>query len=122
MLIRQKGELTSATFKSFKVTEIKILLKWKGAKPASTRKADIVEAYITANKPPIIKIWTRAEEAALVALQDAAIPLKDTALGVAAGQMARAVSNNLDQLDEDSISTLRNALDTLDPQAPSALL
>ena len=42
------------------------------------------------------------------------IPLNKTALGVQAQQMARAVSNNVDQLDAKSISSLRTALDKLD--------
>jgi hypothetical protein len=110
MLIRSKGELTSKTFKDFKVPEIKILLKWKGAKPVSSRKADIVEAYITAKKPPIVKSWKRSEEAALLANKEQTVALKDTALGVATTQMARAVTNNLAQLDEESLATLKSAL------------
>jgi hypothetical protein len=109
-IIREKGELTSKTFRMFVVPEIKILLKWKGAKPESSRKADIVKAYIEAKKPPIVKSWTRGEEAALLKQKERHVDLKDTALGVAAGQMARAVTNNLAQLDEDSLATLKTAL------------
>jgi hypothetical protein len=117
MLIRSKGELTAGTFKQFTLPEVKILLKWKKAKPDSNRKADVVKAYIKAPKPKIHKTWTRGEEAALVKLQVAAMPLKETALGVAAAQMARAVSNNLAQLDEESMATLKTALDSFSAES-----
>ena len=71
----------------------------------------MVEAYVDAPKPKIQKVWCRSEEEALVALREKNIPLKDTALGVAATQMARAVVNNVAQLDPDSISALKAALE-----------
>lgn len=80
----------------------------------SKRKADTVHAYIKAPKPPIVKTWTRSEEAALQKLKEALIPLRDTALGVAAKQMARAVSKNIDHLDEEELASLKTALDKVD--------
>lgn len=106
-LIKKKGELTSSNFKDFVVKEVTLLLKWKGAVALSTRKADIVNAYVNNPKPKPTKIWTRAEERELQ-------QLKDTAIGVATSQMARAVTNNLANLDEESIKSLRSALSTLD--------
>ena len=46
----------------------------------------------------------------------------DTALGVASKQMARAVGNNLAQLDADSLDALKNAIrDHDDNPGPNAI-
>ena len=57
LMIRKKGELTHVTEKSFTIPEIKTLLKWKKIKIKSTKKKDMVAAYIAAPKPPIQKVW-----------------------------------------------------------------
>lgn len=114
-IIRQKGELTSSTFKTFVLAEVNTLLKWKAVKADTTRKADVVKAYINAPKQKPTKIWSRGEEAALVKLKEEMMPLKDTALGVATNQMARAVTNNLSKLDDESIETLKTALQLFSP-------
>lgn len=59
-------------------------------------------------------MWCRSEEAALQRLKEIDVPLKETALGVASNQMAKAVVKNLDQLDDDTISNLKTALLDLD--------
>jgi len=110
LLIKRKGELTADTEKDFTLPEIKTLLKWKKVKIVSTRKRDMVDAYIAAPKPKIQKVWTRSEETALQQLKSVDILLKDTAMGVASTQMARAVGNNLAQLDADSLDALKNAI------------
>jgi hypothetical protein len=114
LLLRAKGELTHGTEKNFTLPEIKTLLKWKKTKATSARKRDLVEAYIGATKPKIQKVWTRGEEAALEKLKKQDLPLKETALGVATQQMARAVTNNLAQLDGESMSALKTALEGFD--------
>jgi len=110
VLIKRKGELTADTEKNFTLPEIKTLLKWKKVKVVSNRKRDMVDAYIAAPKPKIQKVWTRSEENVLQQLKSLDVPLKDTALGVASKQMARAVGNNLAQLDTDSLDALKNAI------------
>lgn len=114
LLLRSKGELTNGTEKNFTLPEIKILLKWKKTKSESTRKIDLVKAYIAAVKPKIQKSWTRGEEATLVELKKQELPLKETALGVATEQMARAVTNNLAILDGQSIAALKTAIEVFD--------
>ena len=113
-IIRNKGDLTSINDKLFTAKEIKTLLKWKKVKPKGTKKADLVEAYIAAAKPPIQKSWTRSEEAALEDLKSEHVDLKDTALGIATTQMARAVANNLAQLDPESRDVLIKTLQAYD--------
>ena len=112
MLIREKGELTFETEKKFTLNEIKTLLKWKKAKPTSTKKRDMVEAYVAAAKPQKPqKTWTCSEEAALQDLKREELSLKETAVGVAATQMAKAVTKNLDKMDKETIRSLQEALD-----------
>ena len=114
MMIRNKGELTYLTSKEFTLPEIKTLLKWKKVKATSTKKQDLVQAYVAAPKPPIQKVWCRSEEAALQSLKDEDMPLKDTALGVATTQMARAVTNNLTNLDSPTRNLLLKSLQDFD--------
>ena len=107
LLLRKKGELTAETEKAFTLPEVKMLLKWKKVKPQSSKKRDLVDAYITAPKPKIQKIWSRFEEDALQKLKSEDIPMKDTAIGVATKQMAQALTNNLAHLDKETISHLK---------------
>ena len=114
LLIRKKGELTHDTFGEFTCKEINVLLKWKGVKGESDRKKDIIDTYVAAPKPKPVTIWKLSEEAELQAMKDALVPLKDTTLGVAVNQMARAVAQNLGNLDAESMASLKSALQTHD--------
>lgn len=109
-LIKKKGELTLEKFKNFTVAEINVLLKWKRVKGESTRKKDIVDAYVAAPKPKPVTIWKRAEESELKKLKDELMPIKDTALGVATNQMARAVVLNIDNLQKEELDSLKSAI------------
>jgi DNA-binding transcriptional MerR regulator len=112
LMLRRKGELTYMTEKEFTLAEIKTLLKWKKVKAVSSKKRDMVDAYIAAPKPKIQKVWCNSEEQKLQDLKSKMVPLKDTALGVATNQMARAVLNNLDNLDKESMAAFREAFET----------
>jgi hypothetical protein len=111
-IIKSKGELTADTVRKFTVDEIKTLLKWKKVKlSGANKKLDLVEAYVAAPKPPIQKIWSRSEEEELDNLRK--VTIKDTALGVVASiQMAKAVKNNLSQLDSNTLSELKVAINS----------
>ena len=122
MMIKTKGELTSINAKHFTSAEIKTLLRWKRKKPAGTKKKDLVEAYITTPKPPIQKSWTRSEEEALLQLKSTDVSLKDTALGVATIQMARAVGTNLAKVDSPTRAALKQSLlEYEEAKAPNCL-
>jgi hypothetical protein len=110
MLIRSKGDLTYDNVKLFSTKEIETLLKWKKAKPTAKRKTEMVDAYIKAPKPQITKSWTRSEEARLTELLKEDVPIKETALAVATTQMARAVTNNLANLDTPTRASLKRSL------------
>lgn len=120
--IRNKGDLTYDNEKKFTVAEIKVLVKWKKAKPLSSKKEHLIDAYIKAPKPKITKVWTRAQEAALQELKSTEVELKDTAVGVAATQMARALTNNVAQLEPEARAALRETLRAYDEDnGPNAI-
>jgi hypothetical protein len=116
-VIKKKGELTWEREKGFTVPEITTLCNWKKIPAkAGMKKRDLVDAYIAAPKPKIQKVWSRSEEEALQKLKSKVIELKETEIGVATVQMARAVTNNLANLDEKSLKELRGALADLDEE------
>jgi hypothetical protein len=108
-LIQKKGELTHETVKNFTMDEIKKMLRWKRIKPSGTLKRDLVQAYIDTPKPQRIQtIWSRREEAELVALKNKGnITLETTALGVAAIKMMKTLQNSMVSLDQSSCNELQ---------------
>ena len=109
-LLKSKGELTWLREKDFTIAEIDILLKWKQVKPKSKRKMDLIQSYVDAPKPKVPKGWGWQEEEALKKLKSETMTMKDTAVGVATTQMARAVTNNLAQLDTPTRKQLKQSL------------
>ena len=111
-LIKKKGELTYLREKDFTIPEIEKLLKWKKIPKAKLkRKEDMIEAYVKTPKPTKIqKTWTDSQEAELQKLKQQVLPMRETAVGVATVQMARAVTNNLAQLDTPTRTELKQSL------------
>lgn len=62
-----------------------------------------------ATRPPP-EPWTVADEERLQELKSQDVPMKETAVAMAANQMARAVTNNIAQLDEEVRRTLLDSL------------
>ncbi len=115
MLIREKGNLNEDNSKRFTLENVKCLLRWKHIQPASgVKKQELVDACMAAPKPKIQKVWCRSEEAELQRLKETKVPMEDTATGVATTQMARAVTNNLAQLDPEALESLKAAIHDLE--------
>jgi hypothetical protein len=109
-LLQEKGSLVPDNASNFTVADIKLLLKWKKAKPTSFKKADLLSAYYT-NPPPLSsQLWTPDDEIELLALSSNNVNMIDTAIGVATTQMARAVRQNLAHLDAETKAALKEAL------------
>jgi hypothetical protein len=93
--------------------EITLLLKWKLGKTTG-KKMDLVKRYVEAKEPDRNlsdeNTFTSKDGKRLTELQNELIPLKDTALGVAAKQNAKAVAAHLDKLDETDKDELLAAL------------
>ena len=58
------------------------------------------------SRPPTPEPWTDKEEALLNTLKTDNIDLKDTALGMAAKQMAMAATHNMEKLDDETWNML----------------
>ena len=115
-LLQEKAiDLTQATEKKFLLPDCELLCKWKDCKLKSTvAKPELVSAYIAAARPPTPEPWTQKEEDELLAAQGDDIDLKDTALGVAAKQMAAAVAENMSKLDDKTRHELLQSLAKFD--------
>lgn len=110
-LLQEKGfDLTPETVSRFTVPEIKILIKWTQAKPAGPNKPELLQAYFDAPVPASAEAWRHVDEAGLIHLKCDPIPMQETAVAVAANQMARAVANNIAQLDDKVRRSLMDSL------------
>jgi len=76
----------------------------------SSDQSEYVKACAAAARPPLPVPWTQEDERKLLTIQSEDIDLKDTALGVAAKQMAAAVTQNMSKLDADSRHKLLQSL------------
>lgn len=115
-LLGMKGNPTEENASTFKVAELKTLLKWKKAKPISSKKADLITAFRMSPPPLDAEKWTAEEEMELVAMQSAHVNMVDTALGVSTIQMANAVSNNFSHLPLENRNSLKRAIEALEAQ------
>lgn len=70
------------------------MLKYRkgGPKPASTKKADIMDAYTKAPKRKPTKVWSRSEEAELKKCREEEVEVSETALSVSAVQIELLVT------------------------------
>jgi hypothetical protein len=120
-LFEEKGDLGPQTESRFNVAEIKLLLKWKKLKkiPVGAKRAALLQTY-HATPPPLNdpQAWGPAEERELVAMQSEQVDMKDTAIGVATNQMARAVQHNLVNLSPTTRAQLLGALQVVDAIDP----
>jgi len=87
--------LTVATEKNFRLPDCN-LCKWKKCKLISSlTKPEYVLAHVVAPRPAPPEPWTQEDENKLLVISSDDIDLKDTALGVAAKQMAATVTQVL---------------------------
>ena len=109
--IKKKGQdLAIHNASQFNTEEVKILVRQKlGAVPAQ-KKGDLVIKYSKANPPKIALPWSEAGEERLRKLKESDIEVRDTAIVVAANQNARALVNNVTQLDQSNHDALLKAL------------
>jgi hypothetical protein len=118
-LLESKGSLVPQNASHFTVENLKLLIKWKRVLlPASAKKAELLAAYFAHPLPPPSQDWSPEEEMELVALQSETIDMKDTAIGVATNQMARAVVQNLANIDPEMLAQLKEAVDQMDTTIP----
>ena len=121
-LLQAKGlDLNHANEKKFVLPECKLLCKWKGCKVHSSKNKVLdIDACLQKPTPPLPEPWTPEEEARLVALKGDEIDIKDAALGVAAKQMAAAVTNNMEKLNDATRHELLQSLAKCDSSCAEA--
>jgi len=109
-IINNKGEPTKETLKSFTAKEIQKLYEWKLTKRSAKPKEELLMAYLSAPAPKKVPDWSMSEEIELKELLTVDMYAKDTALGVQLKQTAKAITNNIDDLDDESAAELLQVL------------
>ena len=109
-VLQAKGEPTVATIGNYTKEDLKDLLRWRSGKTSTANKTELLEAYLSCTRIAIPPAWSEANEAELQALKNTEIEFKDTALAVSLKQKAKAVVNNIDELDETEVKNLMQAL------------
>ena len=114
-LIAKKGEdLGIHNAEKFNAEDVKVLVRWKMGVVPAQKKGDLVIKYSKAPPPKVALPWTDADEEKLQSLKTDDIQIKDTALAVATQQNARALVNNVAQLDQTHRDALLKALQAND--------
>ena len=108
-IIARKGDLTLETQSKFNTQEIKILLHFKLGKTTG-KKIELIERYISTPMPPKIDRFNAEDGRRLEELRSGLVPLRETALEVAAKQNASVLINSLHHLDESERQKLLQAL------------
>jgi len=86
------------------------LYEWKLNKNSKKAWEDLLKEYLKAPVPLKDPEWTMSEEMRLKELLTDDMYAKDTALGTQLKQTAKAITNNIDDLDADSRRELLLAL------------
>jgi len=102
--------LMVATEKNVCLPNCKLLCKWKQCKLIST----LTKPHVATPRPHLLKPWTQEDKNKLLATTSDEIDLKDMVLGVAAEQMAAAITQNIDKLDRNSRNLLLQSLAKFD--------
>ena len=113
ILAAKGGEMTPQNANQFTLKDLQTLLKWKNLKITklnSSNKDDFIKLYIAKPMPPPAEQWTEEDEAHLQDLRKDEVPIQKTALGIAAKQMATAVSTNIATLDDETRQQLLQSL------------
>ena len=79
-----------------------------------------MDLCLTKPPPPPIVPWSDAKESRLQELKAVDVPMEETALGVAAKQMARSVANSTHHLDDESRHSLLQSLASCEASNPTA--
>ena len=122
MMSEKTDTLSYETMGQYTVPEIKVLLRlhYPGKKTFKGGKKELVKQLL--NAPPYnwTEYWTADNEVQSQQLMSYEVPMRDTALGVATSQIARAVSNNIQLLDEEAKQALRASLQQTKSRASSS--
>ena len=103
-------ELTEETKKDFKVTDIKVLLKWELEKNPTGNRQSLLMQYFDVPDPYHVLSWYNAQESDLSKLNEENIRMRETAVEVSMNQMARGESNDVELLNSPERDKLLQSL------------
>jgi len=109
-ILQEHGEPSEANIKTYPARSMQKLCEWKLNKASKKAREELLKAYLDAPVPKKDPEWTMAEEMKLKELLTEDMYAKDTAIGVQLKQTAKATTNNVDDLDDESRKELFQAL------------
>jgi len=109
-VIKEHGERTAEKIKDYPAKAMQKLYEWKFNKKSTEAREKLLEAYLNKAAPEKEPEWTMSEEIKLKDLLTEDMYAKDTALGVQLKQTAKALANNVDDLDDESKAELLQKL------------
>jgi len=115
-ILKEHGEPTIEKIKDYPAPAMKKLYEWKHGKKSNEGREKLLKAYLSAPVPLKDPDWSMSEEIKLKALLTEDMYAKDTAVGVQLKQTAKALSNNVDDLDSQSRRELLLALQKREDQ------
>ena len=110
-ILKKHGEPTIEKIKEYPAPAMKKLYEWKlNKKSTEAREKLLLKAYLEAPTPLKDPEWTMSGEIKLKQQLTDDMCAKDTALGVQLKQTAKAIANNIDDLDDESKAELLQKL------------
>jgi len=109
-VLKEHGEPTEENIKNYPAPAMKKLHQWKHNKQSTEGREKLLKAYLGAPVPLKEPDWSMSEEMKLKGLLTDDMYAKDTAIGVQLRQTAKAITNNIEDLDRDSRQELLQAL------------
>jgi len=109
-ILKEHGEPTEENIKTYPAKAMKKLYQWKYNKQSTEGREKLLKAYLGAPVPLKEPEWSVTEEIQLKQLLTQDMYAKDTAIGVQLKQTAKAIVNNIDDLDDESKAELLHKL------------
>jgi len=108
--MKEHGEPTEENIKTYPAKAMKKLYQWKYNKQSTEGREKLLKAYLGAPVPLKEPEWSVTEEIQLKQLLTQDMYAKDTAIGVQLKQTAKAIVNNIDDLDDEPKAELLHKL------------
>jgi len=105
-LLAEHGQPMEENIKDYPAPVMKKLYEWKFNKKSTESRERLLKAYLSAPVPKKDSEWSMAEECRLKELLTQDMYTKDTAIGVQLKQTAKALANNVHDLDSESAAEL----------------
>lgn len=101
-ILKKHGEPPEEKIKNYPVPAMQKLYEWKHNKKSTEGREKLLKAYFGTPVPPKERDWSMSEKIKLKELLTGGMCVKDTAMGGQLKQTAKAIPNNIDDLDKES--------------------